>query len=86
MPLVPNQRGFGWISDQVAGHRRGQDAALVVGGLRAERAGCWCCWSRCSLYLISTGVGVWGLNHPGDVGLGHHQLRLVDRHRPRRAR
>ena len=35
------------------------------------------------IYQISTGVGVWGNNHAGHVGLGHHQFRLVGRRRAR---
>ena len=30
------------------------------------------------------GVGIWGIDVPGHVGLRDRQLRLVDRHRPRR--
>ena len=32
----------------------------------------------------SKGIGHLGHQHPGRLGLRHHQLRLVDRHRPRR--
>ena len=32
----------------------------------------------------STGIGIWGNNIPVGWGVRHHQLRLVDRHRPRR--
>ena len=32
----------------------------------------------------STGIGVWGNNIPVAWAFAHHQLRLVDRHRPRR--
>ena len=35
-------------------------------------------------YLITTGIGVWGLQRPGGLGLGDRQLRLLGRHRPRR--
>ena len=35
-------------------------------------------------YLIITGVGVWGNNQPVVVGVRHHQLRVLGRHRPRR--
>ncbi len=35
-------------------------------------------------WLFWEGIGVWGLNNPGRLGLGHHQLRLLGRHRPRR--
>ena len=35
-------------------------------------------------YLLLEGVGIWGINIPVGLGLRHRQLRLVDRHRPRR--
>ena len=35
------------------------------------------------LYLIVTGVGVWGNNKPGRLGLPDRQLRVLGRHRPR---
>ena len=35
-------------------------------------------------YLFLRGVGIWGVQTPGDVGVRDRQLRLVDRHRPRR--
>ena len=35
-------------------------------------------------WLLLNGIGIWGNNVPGGVGVRHHQLRLVDRHRPRR--
>ncbi len=83
LPLVANNRSFGWISDRVASIAEGRTpvwwwlafvpSALAAGFLFAMLA-----------YQISTGVGVWGECPPGHVGLGHHQFRLVDRHRPRR--
>ena len=35
-------------------------------------------------YLFWTGVGVWGNNSPVMLGLADRQLRVLDRHRPRR--
>ena len=35
-------------------------------------------------YLFLKGVGIWGINVPGGVGLRDHQLRVVGRYRPRR--
>jgi hypothetical protein len=35
-------------------------------------------------WLLFRGIGVWGVNQPGRLGLRDRQLRLVDRHRPRR--
>jgi len=33
-------------------------------------------------YLVATGVGVWGHANPVKLGVGHRQLRLLDRYRP----
>ena len=52
-------------------------SALVVPAAR------WCSSSR-SPTCFAKGIGIWGINQPGRLGLRHHQLRLVDRHRPRR--
>ena len=35
-------------------------------------------------YQIATGIGTWGLNTHGRVGVRHHEFRVLDRHRPRR--
>ncbi len=35
-------------------------------------------------WLIIKGVGIWGDQHSGRLGIRDHQLRLVDRYRPRR--
>ena len=62
-PLVLNNRSLAWISDQIAGIIEGKTPRW------------WWVMMACSLplmlmcfamigYLISTGVGVWGLNHP----------------------
>ena len=82
-PLVANQRSFGWISDRIASLIEGKTpvwwwvlfipSVLALGMLLFMLA-----------YLISTGVGVWGNMHPVMWALGHRQLRLLDRHRPRR--
>jgi molybdopterin-containing oxidoreductase family membrane subunit len=62
-PLVQNNRSLGWISDHIAGVAEGRaplwwwvaisisSAMFLVGVVMVT-------------YLISTGVGVWGLNHP----------------------
>ena len=34
-------------------------------------------------WLFLKGVGIWGVTIPGRVGIRHHQLRVVDRYRPR---
>ena len=35
-------------------------------------------------WLVLKGIGIWGNNVPVGWAVRHHQLRLVDRHRPRR--
>ncbi|MBI5775114.1 MAG: polysulfide reductase NrfD, partial [Verrucomicrobia bacterium] len=62
-PLVLNNRGIGWISDRVAGICEGSVPkwwwpAFVVSASVMTMMFC------CIAYLISTGVGVWGLNQP----------------------
>ena len=74
------------------GHRQDQrdraDArARRAAGSSASRialrpADASCCWR--SAYLFVEGRRHLGHQHPGRLGLRHHQLRLVDRHRPRR--
>src|SRR5213594_1543293 len=63
LPLVLNQRSFGWISDHIAGVAEGKTplwwwiafipAVMILG-----------VGTMCVTYLISTGVGVWGLMIP----------------------
>lgn len=62
-PLVQNQRNLGWISDRVAGIVEGKTPlwwwiAFVPSVLALMLLGAML------LYQISTGVGVWGNNHP----------------------
>ena len=38
----------------------------------------------CIGYQISTGVGTWGSQSSGRLGVGYHQLRVLDRYRSRR--
>jgi len=63
IPLVSNQRGLGWLSDAVAGISEGKvpswwwTAFIISFGMMSM------CFSLI-LYLMSTGVGVWGLGHP----------------------
>src|SRR5437870_4828361 len=63
LPLVLNQRPLGWISDHIAGVAEGKTptwwwiafipAVMILG-----------VGTMCVTYLISTGVGVWGLMIP----------------------
>jgi Ni/Fe-hydrogenase subunit HybB-like protein len=63
LPLVANNRSFGWISDRVAAIVEGKTpwwwwVAFVPSALSAG-------WLLVMLaYQISTGVGVWGNSHP----------------------
>ncbi len=63
VPLVANQRSFGWISDQVAAIAEGRTprwwwVAFVPSALA------FLVLPTMLLYQISVGVGVWGDNHP----------------------
>jgi hypothetical protein len=61
-PLVLNNRSFSEISDIVCGYVENAPGKwwLPVFGLSATIAGIG---TLCILYLIITGVGVWGLNN-----------------------
>ncbi len=68
-PLVQNQRSIGWLSDQIAGVAEGKTPVWW-----------WCAFvpslfllamlGYLILYLMSTGVGVWGVAHPVMWGWG----------------
>ena len=63
IPLVARQRNLGWISDQVSAVIEGKTplwwwCALVPSLMLLALLGCML------IYQISTGVGVWGNNHP----------------------
>ena len=62
-PLVQNQRSIGWLSDQIAGVAEGKTptwwwCAFIPSVLMLGMLG------FLILYLMSTGVGVWGVAHP----------------------
>jgi molybdopterin-containing oxidoreductase family membrane subunit len=62
-PLVRNRRSPGWISDKVAGIVEGKTpkwwwATFIPSFL------VMCLCFTCIAYLVSTGIGVWGLNQP----------------------
>ncbi len=58
----------------------------LVGCSFGVGASCWCVLfsSRSIVLPVHQGRRHLGHQHPGRVGLRHHQLRVVDRHRPRR--
>jgi molybdopterin-containing oxidoreductase family membrane subunit len=62
-PLVENLHGFAWISDKIAGVAEGKTPRwwwmLFIPSCMVM---CMC--FAMITYLISTGVGVWGLGHP----------------------
>jgi len=63
IPLVQNNRSFGWISDRVAAITEGKApkwwwAAFI------PSFGFMCLLGAMLIYQISTGVGVWGNHHP----------------------
>jgi len=63
VPLVANQRSFGWISDQVAGIIEGKTPRWWWGAFIPSVLALMILPAML-LYQISTGVGVWGNNHP----------------------
>jgi Ni/Fe-hydrogenase subunit HybB-like protein len=62
-PLVLNQRPFGWISDHIAGVAEGKTPLWWWIAFVPSFTLMVVCFS-CVAYLISTGVGVWGLMIP----------------------
>jgi Ni/Fe-hydrogenase subunit HybB-like protein len=80
-PLVLNNRGVGWISDKIAGICENEMPKWWVPAFIIS-ATVMSMMFLCIAYLISTGVGVWGLNQPADwawditnfvfwIGIGH---------------
>ena len=66
--LAPLWTPLAWLRCALVRHRRGHAA----------------CSSRRVAYTVITGIGALGQQHPGRLGVRDHQLRLVDRDRPRR--
>ncbi len=62
-PLVSNNRSLGWLSDRISGIVEGETPAWwwVAFGISVPTA--LLCFLMIG-YLIATGVGVWGVNHP----------------------
>jgi Ni/Fe-hydrogenase subunit HybB-like protein len=62
-PLVLNNRSLGWISDQIAGIIEGKTPTWWWVTMMISLPLMLMCFAMIG-YLIATGVGVWGLNHP----------------------
>lgn len=62
-PLVLKKRSLAWISDAVAGIAEGKTPTWWWAAFFPSILLMLMCFSMIG-YLISTGVGVWGLNHP----------------------
>ncbi|MHB9005574.1 MAG: NrfD/PsrC family molybdoenzyme membrane anchor subunit [Limisphaerales bacterium] len=63
IPLVRNQRGIGWISDAVAGVAEGKTPKWWWIAFGISIVMMTLCFTMIA-YLMSAGVGVWGLGHP----------------------
>ena len=62
-PLVQNNRSFGWISDRIAGVIEGPTPKWWWAAFATSVLTMMMCFTMIA-YLISTGVGVWGVRHP----------------------
>ena len=82
--LILGGHDFHSITEVVSGAARAPDAARLVGRLRRRARSRSGCLGIGVAWLFWEGIGVWGLNSPVGWALGHHQLRLLGRHRPRR--
>ena len=80
-PLVHHNRSLAWITDQVAGVAEGKTPKWWWPAFLISAAGTLMMFTMVA-YLISTGVGVWGLNQPNAwawditnfvfwIGIGH---------------
>jgi Ni/Fe-hydrogenase subunit HybB-like protein len=62
-PLVLHKRSLAWISDTISGIVEGKQAKWWWPAFLISASVMTMCFV-CIIYLVSTGVGVWGLNHP----------------------
>src|SRR4051794_5403487 len=62
-PLILNNRPIGWISDRIAGVAEGKPPLWWTVSFVISVTFMTLCFG-CIIYLMSTGVGVWGLGHP----------------------
>ena len=73
-PLVENLHSFGWISDRIAGVAEGKTPTWWWAAFLPSVGLMLMCFVMIG-YLISTGVGVWGVNHP--IGWGWAIINFV---------
>src|ERR1700738_2480000 len=81
-PMVLNNRSMSWITNLIAGIPEQKTplwwyiTIAITGSIAAFGV-------FCILYLLFTGVGVWGNNIPGGWGLDIPKLVVLDRYRSR---
>ena len=76
---------FGTVTDQIATVvLTKQHAAVLVRRRSASASALLLLFLLAVALLFAKGVGHLGHPHAGDVGIRHHQFRVVDRNRPRR--
>jgi len=63
IPLVQNNRGLGWLSDTIAGVIEGKTPGWWWAAFIPSVA-CLTLLLVLLTYLVSTGVGIWGVTHP----------------------
>ena len=63
IPLVLNHRSMAWVTQRICGIVEGPTPLWWVIALAISGTLALICFS-CIAYMISTGVGTWGLNHP----------------------
>ena len=89
IPLVANNRGLGWITDKIAGVAEGKTPMWWWIAFIPSVCFMMMLFSMLT-YLVTTGIGVWGLNHPVMwgwaivnfvwwIGIGHAGT-LIQRH------
>lgn len=62
-PLVLNNRSLGWITDRICGIVENRQP-FIWWVLFVPSVALFLCLVFSLVYLVSTGVGVWGMNHP----------------------
>ena len=72
-------RDVSWVAEAPKPHKAWIAALGIALGMLSVGA-------YCIYVLVTTGIGVWGNSNNRLLGVGHHELRLVDRYRSRRQR